>query len=195
METLTTLATYQLHPAFPMLKTLVAVTVLVALAAAFLLSTTRADPLQPGADAPALVTRDQNNAELRLADAWKKGLVLVYFYPKADTPGCTKQACSLRDDWDKLKAKGVTVLGVSMDKPESQKAFQDKYKLPFPLIADPEGNVVKAFGVPTMRIGFPSRQSFLVRDGKIVWHQPKVNAGSHLEEVLKAIESLPPAQP
>jgi thioredoxin-dependent peroxiredoxin len=78
-----------------------------------------------------------------------------------------------------------------MDKPATQKAFKDKYKLPFTLLADSEGKVVKAFGVPAMRIGFPSRQSFLVKDGKIVWHQPKVDAATHLDEVLKAIASLP----
>jgi len=172
-------------------KPLIAALVLVGIAAAFLLTTTHADPLQPGTDAPNLSCPDQDGTDVNLADVWKKGLVLVYFYPKADTPGCTKQACSLRDQWADVQAKGVTVLGVSMDKPASQKAFKDKYKLPFTLLADSEGKVVKAFGVPAMRIGFPSRQSFLVKDGKIVWHQPKVDAATHLDEVLNAIAALP----
>ena len=173
-----------------MLKTLLAVTVLIALAAVFLLSTTKADPLQPGADAPALTCPDQDGKDVALGDLWKQGMVLVYFYPKADTPGCTKQACALRDKWDEVKAKGVTVVGVSMDKPAAQKAFQEKYKLPFTLLADADGKVVKAFGVPMMRIGFSARQSFLVKDGKIVWHQPKVDAATHLDEVMKVVAGL-----
>jgi len=95
-----------------------------------------ADPLAVGADAPKITAPDQDGTPVNFADVYAKGPTLVYFYPKADTPGCTKQACSLRDDWSALKAKGIQVLGVSADKEDSQKKFKDKYTLPFTLIAD-----------------------------------------------------------
>ncbi|MBJ7392670.1 MAG: peroxiredoxin, partial [Chthoniobacterales bacterium] len=87
----------------------------------------KAAPLAVGAPAPDVSAVDQNGAPVVLKDVFAKGPTLVYFYPKADTPGCTKQACSLRDDWAALQAKGIQVLGVSGDKPEAQKKFEEKY--------------------------------------------------------------------
>src|SRR5215212_790402 len=107
-----------------------------------------ADPLAVGAKAPDITAKDQDGKPVKLGSVYAKGPTLVYFYPKADTPGCTKQACSLRDDWSKLQQKGVQVLGVSEDAPDAQKSFQDKYKLPFTLVADNDGKVASAFGVP-----------------------------------------------
>jgi peroxiredoxin Q/BCP len=173
-----------------MLRVLVGITLCVALVVVFLLSTTKADPLQPGASAPALTSVDENGKPVNLADTFKKGLTLVYFYPKADTPGCTKEACALRDKWEDVQKLGITVIGVSMDTPEAQKAFKDKYKLPFTLLADTEGAVVKAFGVAMRRVGVPTRQSFLVKEGKIVWHDPDVDPVTHLDNVLKAAGDL-----
>ena len=112
--------------------------------------------LELGADAPAPAAVDQDGGSVSFADVYKKGITLVYFYPKADTPGCTAEACSLRDSYADLRAKGVQVIGVSEDNGELQKKFQDKYKLPFTLIADTDGAVAKAFGVPTM-MGFAKR--------------------------------------
>lgn len=173
-----------------MLRVLVGIILCVALVVAFLLSTTKADPLQPGASAPALTSVDQDGKPVNLEEIYKKGLTLVYFYPKADTPGCTKEACALRDKWEDVQKLGITVIGVSMDKPEAQKAFKEKYKLPFTLLADSEGAVVKAFGVSTMRVGIPTRQSFLVKDGKIVWHDPAVKPETHLMTVIQAVAEL-----
>ena len=173
-----------------MLRVLVGITLCVALVVAFLLSTTMADPLPLGAAAPALKSVDENGKEVNLDEIFKKGVTLVYFYPKADTPGCTKEACALRDKWEEVQKLGVTVLGVSMDKPEDQKAFKDKYKLPFTLLADTEGTLVKAFGVSMIRVGFPTRQSFLIKEGKIVWHDPKVIPDTHLDNVLKAVAGI-----
>jgi peroxiredoxin Q/BCP len=96
-----------------------------------------AKPLDVGADAPKITATNQDGAAVDLGELYKKGLVLVYFYPKADTGGCTAQACSLRDEFEVLTEKGVTVVGVSTDKVADQKAFQEKYNLPFTLIADP----------------------------------------------------------
>src|ERR1700754_1607290 len=123
-------------------------------------------PLAVGTDAPKITAKDHDGKAVNFAEVYAKGTTLVYFYPKADTPGCTKEGCSLRDSWGDLQAKGVQVIGVSGDKADSQKAFRDKYKFPFPLVADTDGEVAKAFGVP-VRLGFASRQSFLVKDGKI----------------------------
>ncbi len=173
-----------------MLRILTGITVCVALAVAFMLSTTKADPLKPGTAVPALKSVDEDGKEVNLDEIFKKGLTLVYFYPKADTPGCTTEACAIRDQWEDVKKAGVTVLGVSMDKPEAQKAFKEKFKLPFTLLADSEGTVVKAFGVSMIRAGFPTRQSFLVQDGKIVWHDADVKPDTHLDNVLKAVADL-----
>ena len=150
----------------------------------------KAAPLAVGAPAPDVSAVDQNGAPVVLKDVFAKGPTLVYFYPKADTPGCTKQACSLRDDWGALTAKGIQVLGVSGDKAESQKKFEEKYKLPFTLVADPEGKVAAGFGVPVI-MGFAKRMSFLVKDGKVVWTMPAASTTEHAKDVLKAFDALP----
>jgi peroxiredoxin Q/BCP len=150
----------------------------------------RAEPLAVGAAAPELSAPDQNGQTISFKDVYAKGPTLVYFYPKADTPGCTKQACSIRDEWSNLQAKGIQVLGVSTDKPEAQKKFEAKFQLPFTLVADFEGKVADAFGVPRT-MGFTSRMSFLVKGGKVVWTMPKASTVDHAKDVLKAFEALP----
>ena len=102
-------------------------------------------PLEVGAPAPQISAVDQEGKTVDFKSVYAKGATLVYFYPKADTPGCTKQACSIRDDWSALQAKGIQVLGVSEDTTDDQKKFADKYKLPFTLIADHDGKVAAAF--------------------------------------------------
>lgn len=148
-----------------------------------------ANALEPGADAPAPEAVDQDGAKVSFADVYKKGITLVYFYPKADTPGCTAEACSLRDSYADLTAKGVQVIGVSVDKEEAQKSFQQKYKLPFTLISDTEGVVAKAFEVPTLA-GHAKRQSFLIKDGKIVWADKNASTDKQADDVRKALEQI-----
>jgi peroxiredoxin Q/BCP len=155
-----------------------------------LASLSGAEPLAVGAAAPEVTGVDQNGDPVKLKEYYAKGPVLVYFYPKADTPGCTKQACSIRDDWSKLKDKGVQVLGVSEDKPEAQKKFKEKYNLPFTLIADSDGKVANAFGVPVNVMGMTARQSFLIKDGKVAWNMLKASTSGHAADVLKAYEEL-----
>src|SRR5258708_3057377 len=92
-------------------------------------------PLEVGDTAPDAATRDEQGHEVRLADYYDDGFTLVYFYPKADTPGCTKQACSLREGFSELAMRGVRVVGVSADRPEAQRRFKEKYRLPFVLLA------------------------------------------------------------
>jgi peroxiredoxin Q/BCP len=149
----------------------------------------KAAPLAVGVPAPEVSAPDQNGQTVEFKGVYAKGPTLVYFYPKADTPGCTKQACSLRDDWEALKTKGIQVLGVSGDKPDAQKKFEEKYKLPFTLIADSEGKVAEAFGVP-MFAGIARRISFLVKDGKIVWTMPSASTAEHSKDVLRAYDAL-----
>jgi len=117
------------------------------------------------------------------------GLTLVYFYPKADTAGCTKQACSLRDSYTVLQERGVRIFGVSGDDSAAQKAFETKYRLPFRLLADTEKKVMDAFGVPHMG-SFASRQAFLFKDGKVVWRDLTASTAEQAKDVLEAIEKL-----
>lgn len=150
----------------------------------------RATPVAVGAAVPDVTAPDENGRPVKLADATARGLTLVYFYPKAGTPGCTAQACSLRDGIVDLKKLGVRVIGVSRDTPEAQLAFQKKYELPFTLIADADGKVIAAFGVPTLPFGLAKRQSFLVRDGKVVRYFPNAQTGKHAAEVEAAVAEL-----
>lgn len=146
-----------------------------------------AEPIDTGAALPAITAKDQDGTEVKLAEAGKDGFTLVYFYPKADTPGCTKQACSLRDSYEKLTEKKVKVYGVSMDTVEAQKAFKEKYKLPFTLLSDHEGTVADAFGVPHVG-GIAKRQAFLFKEGKLVWRDLTASTDEQAADVLKELE-------
>ncbi len=149
----------------------------------------RADELTDGAKLPAVTANDQDGKPVELATAGGKGFTLVYFYPKADTPGCTKQACSLRDAYAKLTDGGIRVFGVSADDEKAQKAFQEKYKLPFSLLADPDKKVMDAFGVPHT-LGFAKRQAFLFKDGVLVWRDLEASTAEQAADVLAAVAAL-----
>ena len=159
---------------------------LAAVAAPFGIAISSAAPIDTGAALPAVTAKDQDGKEVELADAAASGWTLVYFYPKADTPGCTKQACSLRDSYATLTEKKVRVFGVSLDDVAAQKAFQEKYKLPFTLLADKDGKVADAFGVPHS-MGFAKRQAFLFKDGKLVWRDLSASTDQQAADVLKEI--------
>ena len=155
----------------------------------FLGLTSPVGALSVGDEAPRLVARDQNGAQVDLAAVYAKGPTLVYFYPKADTPGCTAQACSLRDAFPDFTGGGVQVVGVSGDSVEGQKKFAEKYNLPFTLLADSDGAVAKAFGVPAV-MGIAKRQSFIVVDGKIAVVIGSAKTGDHAAEVQAALGEL-----
>lgn len=146
----------------------------------------RAAELEVGAAAPAVEAQDQEGKTVKLADAYGKGYTLVYFYPKADTPGCTKQACSIRDSFAKLTDAGVQVFGVSHDTVADQKAFHEKYKLPFSLLADPDKKVSGAFGVPS-KGAYAARQAFLIKGGKVVWRDLEASTDEQAADVLAAV--------
>jgi peroxiredoxin Q/BCP len=163
------------------------------LAAAFALigMNLHAEPLAVGAAAPDITAVDENGKPVKFSDVYAKGeLTLVYFYPKANTGGCTAEACSLRDAIVDLKKIGITVIGVSHDKPADQLSFKTKFNLPFTLIADSDGKVIEAFGVPTYPGGLSHRQSFIVKDGKIVWRSLDAKTAQHAQEVKDAVASL-----
>jgi peroxiredoxin Q/BCP len=155
-----------------------------------LAGTARAEPIDVGTPAPVVSSIDQDGKPVALADLYAKGPVLVFFYPKADTPGCTAQACSLRDEFETLTDKGVRVVGVSTDSVAAQKAFKEKHNLPYTLLADENKAVINGFGVPTGMMGFASRQAFLVKDGVVVWRDLKASTRQQAADVLAALETL-----
>ena len=152
----------------------------------------RAEPLTVGTSAPKITAKNQDAQDVIFGDVYTKGITLVYFYPKAETPGCTKEACSLRDSYATLHGNGgngLQILGVSRDTPEAQKKFKDHQNLPFTLIADTDQKVADAFAVPHLA-GFDHRQSFLVKDGKIAWLDLKASTKQQAADVLKAAAGL-----
>jgi peroxiredoxin Q/BCP len=162
---------------------------LTALFSLLLLPASHAEPLAVGAPAPDVSGVDQNGKTVNFKEVYAKGPTLVYFYPKADTGGCTKQGCSIRDSWSDLQSKGIQVLGVSIDPVEAQKKFAEKNQFPFTLIADADGKVAAAFQVE-MRGKVTARQSFLIKDGKIAWTMLKASTETHARDVLAAVEVL-----
>jgi len=141
-----------------------------------------AQPLEIGARAPTLTATNQNGQPVNLGELYAKGYVLVYFYPKAFTPGCTAQACSLRDAFIDLSNLQVTMLGVSHDSVESQKAFATANQLPFALLADPQSELYNAFGVSGLK-----RQSFLMKQGVVIWRALSASTDRQAEDVKKAL--------
>jgi thioredoxin-dependent peroxiredoxin len=157
-------------------------------AAAIGITVAYAGELKEGSALPTVTAMDQSGTKVNLAEFGAKGFLLVYFYPKADTPGCTKQACSLRDAYAKIGDLGVKVIGVSMDSIDSQKAFAEKYKLPFTLLADQEAKVADAFEVPHLA-GFAKRQAFLFKDGKLIWRDLNASTEQQANDVIRIVES------
>ena len=148
-------------------------------------------PLQ-GSDAPSFNLQDQNGDLHKLED-YRGQWLAVYFYPRDDTPGCTKEACNFRDNIYAFKAIDAAVVGISVDDVDSHKKFSDKYKLPFTILADDDGETARAYGVlrDYKLLKLASRQSFLVDpDGKIAKHYGDVDPDTHTEEVLTDIKNL-----
>lgn len=151
----------------------------------------RAEPLAVGTAAPQITAKNQDAQDVVFGDVYAKGITLVYFYPKAETPGCTKEACSLRDSYAALQGNGLQILGVSCDTPEAQKKFKDHQNLPFTLIADTDGKVAEAFHVPMIPVvGVPMRQSFIIKDGKVAWASLSAQTSGAAKEVQSALDSL-----
>ena len=146
--------------------------------------------------APHFCLVDQNDTKLCLKDYQGKW-VLLYFYPKDDTPGCTVEACTFRDSWSEFEKYNTIVLGVSADSTKSHKKFEEKFSLPFPLLADPEKEVIKKYDVLKEKSMYGKtflgimRESFLINpEGKIEKEYKNVKPKIHAEEVLADLKEL-----
>lgn len=146
--------------------------------------------LSVGEIAPDFAAKNQDGKEIHLSD-FKGKPVLLYFYPKDDTPGCTTEACSFRDEYRKFSALGAIILGVSRQDQKSHRAFRAKYHLPFDLLSDPDGSLAKMFGVDTMPIvGYIKRESVLISpNGKVIQVYKKVDPATHTAEALKDLQN------
>ncbi|WP_017663119.1 peroxiredoxin [Baaleninema simplex] len=141
--------------------------------------------LSTGSVAPDFTAKDTNGNTVKLSD-FKGKTVVLYFYPKDDTPGCTKEAQGFRDSYPEFQGKDIVVLGVSMDDEASHKQFAEKYGLPFQLVADVDGSITKAYDVEGG--GYAKRVTYIIdSDGKIAKVFDKVNTSSHAQDVLEIV--------
>ncbi|MEH2417407.1 peroxiredoxin [Nostoc sp.] len=141
--------------------------------------------LAVGTDAPAFTAKDTNGNTVSLSDFAGKTVVL-YFYPKDDTPGCTKQACSFRDAQSQYQGKDIVILGVSADDQVSHQAFTQKYNLNYPLLADSDKSLIKAFDVDGG--GYAKRVTYVIDpNGKITHVDSAVNTTTHASDLLAAL--------
>ncbi len=164
--------------------------ILVSLAVLLGMGTPQANAaLKQGEMSPDFSAPLSDGTTFHLKEWLKKAPLVLYFYPKDDTPGCTKEACGIRDDFGAFRNLNATVLGVSYDSVESHKRFIEKYKLPFPLISDEKKEIAKAFGVGGML--FANRSTFIIgSDGKILYANPSVDAKTHSQEVRDVLAKL-----
>ena len=152
--------------------------------------------IEVGKKAPAFTLEDSRGERVSLADYAGRDLIL-YFYPRDDTPGCTKEACGFRDLWKKIQARGAVVVGVSPDKPASHEKFAAKYKLPFPLLCDPGKQMMSKYEAFGEKVLYGKKTQGVIRstvwigpDGRVKQHWKRVaKAEQHPEQVLKAILS------
>jgi thioredoxin-dependent peroxiredoxin len=148
--------------------------------------------LEAGVPVPNVGAEDDTGKPVRLRDLGKKALV-VYFYPRADTPGCTNETIQFRDLSESFAKKGVTIVGVSRDTVAKQAKFKAKYDVPFALLADVESTICDAFGVIVEKVNYGKkylgiqRSTFLIRDGVVTKVWPKVKVEGHAAEVLSSL--------
>jgi peroxiredoxin Q/BCP len=148
--------------------------------------------LKPGDRAPEFDLPDAQGRQVRLADFRGRKPVVVYFYPKDDTPGCTAESCAFRDQYEDFTAAGAEVIGISSDTTESHAKFASKYKLPFTLLADRGGAIRKAYGVPATLGLLPGRVTYVIdRDGTIRHvFTSQFRAAQHVDEAKAALRAL-----
>ena len=145
--------------------------------------------LQVGDEAPGFELEDQDGERVSLSD-FRGEKVLVYFYPKANTPGCTKQACSVRDARAELADAGIAAVGISPDPPERQKKFDTKYELGFPLLSDPGHETAEAWGVWGEKKSFGKTRMGIVRSSFLVDEEGRIAQASYK---VKPLDSVPRA--
>lgn len=153
----------------------------------------KADMPKIGDQAPDFSIAASDGATVHLKDYVGKVNIVLYFYPKDDTPGCTKEACGIRDTFDEFKGLNAIVFGVSFDSVESHKKFIGKYRLPFVLLADTDKKVAKTYGVATDNSPVASRVTFVIdKRGRIAYVNPKVNPATHAAELRTVLNGLTP---
>jgi len=143
-----------------------------------------------GEKAPNIEAETYGGERIRLNDFLNKKIVVLYFYPRDNTPGCTKEACSMRDGMEELKTFGIQVLGVSTDSVKSHEGFQNKHNLNFPLLSDKDKKIIKDYGVES-EYGSARRITFLIDKSGLIRHVwLKVNTSEHAREVLEKVREL-----
>jgi peroxiredoxin Q/BCP len=149
--------------------------------------------LKIGDSIPIIELLDQNNKMVSVQGLLKNGPIVLYFYPKDDTPGCTKEACSFRDQFETFTDKNVLVIGISGDSPEKHKSFAQKHNLPFILLSDKGNKTRKSFGAPTNFLGLiPGRVTYIIDQNGIIrgMFNSQFNAVQHVTEALEIVNSL-----
>jgi thioredoxin-dependent peroxiredoxin len=147
--------------------------------------------IKAGDRAPDFTLPNQAGSPIKLKDLLSKGPVVLYFYPKDDTPGCTAEACSFRDAYEDFKEAGAEVVGISSDSAGAHRAFADKHRLPFTLVSDEGGKVRKLYGVPGNMLGLvPGRVTYVIDAGGVVRHvfNSQLNPTKHVREALDVLK-------
>lgn len=149
-----------------------------------------AQSIKEGQLAPDFTLEDENSNKYTLSEYRGKTPVVIFFYPKAGTPGCTKQACGVRDNIDKFKENGIPIFGISVDSKEAQKKFKEENNLNFPLLSDEDKTVSKAYDVLN-NLGFASRVSFVIdKEGRIAHILRDINISEHANQVFELAYKL-----
>ena len=145
-----------------------------------------------GLKAPDFTLRSQSGKMVSLTDFLNRKPVVLYFYPKDDTPGCTKEACAFRDEYEEFRKLDAEVIGISSDSVESHRSFSEKHSLPFTLLSDEGGKVRKLYGVPNTFGLFPGRVTYVIDKEGVVGHvfSSQLGATRHVEEALETLRSL-----
>lgn len=146
--------------------------------------------LQVGDIAPEFSLTDQHGNLFRTKDVLGKKYMVIYFYPKDNTPGCTKEACQFRDRYEDFTDNGAIVIGISSDTEKSHRRFAEKFNLPFTLLADPDKEVRRLFKVENNLIFLPGRETFVVDlEGKVIMAFNSVNASEHMKRAMRALKN------
>jgi len=175
-----------------MKTSVIIITVLAGLILAFTMKNQKSGgSLTVGDKIPEFSLPDQNGEQFRISDHLGQQALVIYFYPKDDTPGCTKEACSFRDSYEEFTDRNVKVIGISADDVESHKNFAKKHNLPFTLLADTKNEVRKLFGVKSNMLGLiPGRVTYVVNEGgEIIYiFDSQLKATKHISEALTALD-------
>lgn len=150
------------------------------------------EPIKVGDKMPIFGAKDQDGNDFYIESVLHKKILVIYFYPKDETPGCTRQACSFRDEYEDIKNAGAEVIGISADSSKSHKKFAQNHKLPYKLLSDNDKSIRKLFGVPSVMLGLiPGRVTYVVDlKGIVQMVYNSMDASQHIPKSLEAIQKL-----